>query len=111
MTTISRNKQRALSDPLDQSSIGAIISGQLGAPPVWIVRAFLPGAESVAVVDLAPSPFPDEGRGRGPSESAEGQPGTQVASSQAGRTPATGRRRKTAAADGSPTPEGKSGQG
>src|SRR5260221_6740781 len=83
MTTRSRDTQptfRAPSDPLDQQSLGAIISGQHGAPfdvlgphrleidgqpdgSLWIVRAFVPGAEAVSV-DLSPYPLPASGTGR-----------------------------------------------
>ncbi len=68
MTTASHDTQpdssRTFTDPLNQQSLGAVISGQHGAPfdvlgphrveiggrPAWIVRAFVPGAEAVLVV-------------------------------------------------------------
>ncbi len=123
MTTRSRDIQPTFVDPLDQQSLGAIISGQHGAPfdvlgphrleidalpdgSLWIVRAFVPGAEAVSVVpDLSPYPLPDAGRGREASGVAEGQHGG------AGRTsvgaglvppstaPTSARRRKTASGD------------
>jgi len=70
MATTSRDPSAAFADPLDQASIGALISGMHGAPfdvlgphqvsvggrPAWVVRAFVPGAEDVWVVPTLPSP-------------------------------------------------------
>jgi 1,4-alpha-glucan branching enzyme len=68
MTTTQPQSQAPISDPLDQASIGAVISGRHGAPfdvlgphklasgksARWVVRAFMPGVEAVWVV-LRPS--------------------------------------------------------
>ena len=73
-------------DPLDQASIGALISGQMGAPfdvlgphrveingePVWIVRAFVPHAEGVDVA-LQPGASVKSRRSASTGEQSPGQ--------------------------------------
>src|SRR5690348_1039035 len=66
-TTIPADAVGALTDPLDGGSIEALVTGRHGAPfdvlgphtqtiqgqRVWIVRAFLPGAQAVWLMSLA----------------------------------------------------------
>jgi 1,4-alpha-glucan branching enzyme len=68
MAKTHHDSPAGFADPLDHASIGAIISGMHGAPfdvlgshvirvdgrPAWVVRAFLPGAESAWVVPTSP---------------------------------------------------------
>jgi 1,4-alpha-glucan branching enzyme len=69
--------QSSLKDPLDANNIAALVAGKHGGPfdvlgphslmldgqRVWVVRAFLPGAEGVA---LLPAPPPSEDAGAWP---------------------------------------------
>jgi 1,4-alpha-glucan branching enzyme len=84
MQTIRPEAEIPFADPLDQATIGAIISGRHGAPfdvlgphPIpldgqraWVVRAFLPGAQAVWVAPRT-SDLATEGDGAQPTAAAE----------------------------------------
>src|SRR5579872_1464818 len=80
---------RVLNDPLEPEIIEQIVSGRHGAPfdvlgphlvhsggvPLWIVRAFLPGALAASVVPEGSSPpGPPSLRGEGVTEESEEAP-------------------------------------
>ncbi|HUY78216.1 MAG TPA: 1,4-alpha-glucan branching protein GlgB, partial [Ktedonobacterales bacterium] len=70
--TVTNTTRAPLSDPLDPRAIAALVAGRHGAPfdvlgprsarldgrSVWIVRAFLPGAQAVSVVPETPDAKP-----------------------------------------------------